>query len=31
MVFFKDGKVVDRAIGSVPANVLKDKLDSLLK
>ena len=31
LVFFKDGKVVNRVIGVVPDNVLKEKLDALLK
>lgn len=31
LVFFKDGKVVNRVIGVVPDNVLKEKLDALLR
>ena len=31
LVFFKDGKVVNRIIGVVPDNVLKEKLDALLR
>lgn len=29
-LFFKDGKLVDRAVGAVPKSVLQDKINSLL-
>ncbi|MBI4915586.1 MAG: thioredoxin [Acidobacteria bacterium] len=30
LLFFKDGKMVDRVVGAVNANVLKEKLSALL-
>lgn len=30
MIFFKDGKIVDRVMGAVPKHVLTAKLDALL-
>ncbi|MFI5150076.1 MAG: thioredoxin [Bacteroidia bacterium] len=31
ILFFKDGKVVDKQVGAVPKKVLSDKLDAQLK
>ncbi len=31
LLFFKDGELADRVVGAVPKNILKDKLDNLLK
>ena len=30
IIFFKDGKPVDKSVGAVPKNVLEDKLKALL-
>lgn len=30
ILFFKDGKVVDKQVGAVPKSVLKQKLDALI-
>jgi thioredoxin 1 len=30
ILFFKNGQVVDKQVGAVPKNILKEKLDSLL-
>lgn len=31
LLFFKDGKIVDKQVGFVPKNILADKLEAVLK